>query len=88
MMGERLAHAVAISLGTPPLKVRGLPLHRPSSLQPPKCSPVALARAMSEKPWSDSPNAPHISRLLYRADKENFAGDSVAAILYGGATYV
>ena len=37
-----------------------------------------------EEPWSDSPNAPHISTELYTAEKHLFAGRAFwAAISYG-----
>jgi hypothetical protein len=42
----------------------------------------------SEKPWSDNPNAPQIPYLLYFAEKANFAGILIGAILYGMSTHV
>lgn len=37
----------------------------------------------SGKPWSDNPYAPHITPRLYFAEKTNFAGFLIGAILYG-----
>ena len=64
MMGERLAHAVAISLGTPPFKVRGLPLHRP---HPPSHQSVLQLHSPELCQKSPGPIAPtlHISRACY-----------------------
>ena len=44
---------------------------------------VRAMYASSDKPWSDRPNAPYLSRLLYHAEKEGFAGSFACAILYG-----
>ena len=41
----------------------------------------------SEKPWSDSPNAPQIPPSTYLAEKEFFAGQLIGAISYGTLIY-
>ena len=40
------------------------------------------------KLWSDNPYAPHISDVLYVAEKNYFAGALIGAIFYGTPTYV
>ena len=42
----------------------------------------------SEKPWSNNPNAPQIPYSLYLAEKSNFAGNLIGAILYGTPTHI
>lgn len=37
----------------------------------------------SEKPWSDNPRAPQIPYEVYIAERGNFVGDFIAAMLYG-----
>ena len=41
----------------------------------------------SLKPWSDNPYAPQIPYELYFAEKANFAGVLIGAILYGTPTH-
>ena len=41
-----------------------------------------------EEPWSDSPNAPHISTELHDKDKLLFIGRIIGAIAYGMPVHV
>jgi len=38
-----------------------------------------------KNPWSDNPNAPKIPHDVYFADKADFSGLLIAAILYGAS---
>ena len=40
----------------------------------------------SEESWSNNPNAPQISSVVYVAEKELFAGNIISGILYGTPT--
>ena len=42
----------------------------------------------SGTPWSDNPYAPQIDYELYFAEKANFAGFLIGAILYGASTHL
>jgi hypothetical protein len=41
----------------------------------------------SDEPWSNSSNAPQISYSEYIAEKGDFAGSIIAAVLYGTSSY-
>ena len=62
-----------------PIDPRVVPSTKPLSA----ATQIRLMPDSREKPWSNNPNAPRVPHWVHTLEQENFAGDFIAAILYG-----